>query len=265
MVFLINEEEEIILEESEDKPEKKKRAPRKKKVAEEPVEEEAEESEDSSGELPGGLIEEQMPQVIVLSPPVSQPQQEEKPKVRVIGLIGNVDEDRAAEVIYGMLLMQKTSKKQVLVDEEDPSKGVETVCEPFDMIISTFGGSAFEMLGIYDMMRKTRDECEIGTHGVGKVMSAGVLLLAAGTKGKRKIGENCRVMIHSVIGGSHGAIHDLENEMEEIKWMQDRYISILARETDMTEKYIKNLLKRKVNVYLNAKEAVELGIADIIV
>ena len=260
MVFLINEEEEIILEEPEDKPEKKKRATRKKKAPEEPqVEEEAEEQED----MP--LDEGQMPQVIVLSPPVAQPQQEDKPKVRVIGLIGNVDEDRAAEVIYGMLLMQKTSKKQVLVDEEDPSKGVETVCEPFDMIISTFGGSAFEMLGIYDMMRKTREECEIGTHGVGKVMSAGVLLLAAGTKGKRKIGENCRVMIHSVIGGSHGAIHDLENEMEEIKWMQDRYISILAKETDMTEKYIKNLLKRKVNVYLNAEEAVELGIADVIV
>ena len=260
MVFLINEEEEIIMEESEDKPEKKKRATRKKKAPEEPqVEEEVSEEE----ELP--ITEEQMPQVIVLSPPVAQPQQEDKPKVRVIGLIGNVDEDRAAEVIYGMLLMQKTSKKQVLVDEEDPSKGVETVCEPFDMIISTFGGSAFEMLGIYDLMRTTREECEIGTHGVGKVMSAGVLLLAAGTKGKRKIGENCRVMIHSVIGGSHGAIHDLENEMEEIKWMQDRYISILARETDMTEKYIKNLLKRKVNVYLNAKEAVELGIADIIV
>ena len=260
MVFLINEEEEIIMEESEDKPEKKKRATRKKKAPEEP---QAEEEVSEEEELP--ITEEQMPQVIVLSPPVAQPQQEDKPKVRVIGLIGNVDEDRAAEVIYGMLLMQKTSKKQVLVDEEDPSKGVETVCEPFDMIISTFGGSAFEMLGIYDMMRKTREECEIGTHGVGKVMSAGVLLLAAGTKGKRKIGENCRVMIHSVIGGSHGAIHDLENEMEEIKWMQDRYISILARETDMTEKYIKNLLKRKVNVYLNAKEAVELGIADIIV
>ncbi len=262
MVFLINEDEEVILEQPEEKAEpKKKRARKTKSKEEEPAEEPSEEEEGL--ELPEGM--EQMPQVIVLSPPVAQPQQEDKPKVRVIGLIGNVDEDKAAEVIYGMLLMQKTSRKQVLVDEEDPTKGVESVCEPFDFIISTFGGSAFDMLGIYDMMRKTREECEIATHGVGKVMSAGVLLLAAGTKGKRKIGENCRVMIHSVIGGSHGAIHDLENEMEEIKWMQDRYISILARETDMTEKYIKNLLKRKVNVYLNAEEAVELGIADIIV
>ena len=208
-------------------------------------------------------LPEGMPQVIVLSPPVTQI--EDKPKVRVIGMIGNVDEDKAAEVIYGMLLMKKTSTKKVLVDEDDPTKGLEVVCEPFEIIISTYGGSAFEMLGIYDMMRQVKEDCEISTHGIGKVMSAGVLLLAAGTKGKRKIGENCRVMIHSVIGGSHGAIHDLENEMEEIKWMQDRYIKILASETSMTERYIKNLLKRKVNVYLNAEEAVELGIADIIV
>jgi len=255
VVFLINEDDEVITEKLEEEGAKTE--------VDAPAEKESgEESEEVS--VDDLLGDEKIPQVIVLSPPVAD-QRDDKPKVRVIGLIGGVDEDKAAEVIYGMLLMKKTSAKQVLVDEEDPTKGVKTECQPFDMIVSTFGGSAFEMLGIYDMMRQTRDECEIHTHGVGKVMSAGVLLLAAGTKGKRKISENCRVMIHSVIGASHGAIHDLENEMEEIKWMQERYIKILARETDMTEKYIKNLLKRKVNVYLNAEQAVELGIADIIV
>jgi ATP-dependent protease ClpP protease subunit len=33
----------------------------------------------------------------------------------------------------------------------------------------------------------------------------------------------------------------------------------------MSEKYLKKLLSRKVNVYLNAEEAVELGIADEII
>ena len=33
----------------------------------------------------------------------------------------------------------------------------------------------------------------------------------------------------------------------------------------MTKKQLKNMLERKVNVYLSAEEAVELGIADIIV
>ena len=69
-------------------------------------------------------------------------------------------------------------------------------------------------------------------------------------------------MIHSVIGGHSGAIHSLENEMEEVRWIQDQYINALVEETNMTKKYLKKLLERKVNVYLTAQEAVELGIAD---
>jgi ATP-dependent Clp protease protease subunit len=173
-----------------------------------------------------------------------------------------------------MLSMHNTAEQEVLVDEEDPGKGTQTVVSPFEMIISTYGGSAVEMFGIYDMMRRIRQDCPIHSTAIGKVMSAGVLLLAAGTKGEgvlllaagtkgeRRIGANCRVMIHDVKGGSMGDVTDLENEFAEIKWIQERYIKILAAETDMTENYIKKLIKKKVNVYISAQEAVELGIAD---
>ena len=122
-----------------------------------------------------------------------------------------------------------------------------------------------DMFAIYDVMRLMREECDITTFGIGKVMSAGVLLLAAGTKGKRKIGANCRVMLHSVIGGSQGPIHSLENEMDEIRWIQDQHVKCLVEETNMSSRHLKKLLGRKVNVYLNAEEAVELGIADEVV
>jgi len=93
-------------------------------------------------------------------------------------------------------------------------------------------------------------------------MSAGVLLLAGGTKGHRKIGKNCRVMVHGVTGGHIGSIHNLENEMDEVRWLQDRYITALVEETDMTKSFLKKLIERKVNVYLTAEEAVEYGMAD---
>ena len=57
----------------------------------------------------------------------------------------------------------------------------------------------------------------------------------------------------------------LENELQEIKYTQEQYIKLLARETDMTVSYIKKLINRKINVYLTAAEAVELGIADEVV
>jgi ATP-dependent Clp protease protease subunit len=110
-----------------------------------------------------------------------------------------------------------------------------------------------------------REDCDIKTYGLGKVMSAGVLLLAAGTKGQRSIGKNCRIMLHSIRGDQWGALHNLENEMEEMRWIQEQHIDALVQETDMTKRHLKKLLDRKVNVYLDAKEAVEYGIADIIV
>jgi ATP-dependent protease ClpP protease subunit len=71
-------------------------------------------------------------------------------------------------------------------------------------------------------------------------------------------------MIHSVISGNHGSIHNLENEMDEIRWIQDRYIEAMVSETNMSKIHLKKILNRKVNAYFTAEEAVELGIADII-
>ena len=96
-------------------------------------------------------------------------------------------------------------------------------------------------------------------------MSAGVLLLSAGTKGKRKIGKNCRVMIHSVMGGNHGSLHNMINEIEAIEQLQDMYCDALIAETKLTRVKLKKMIERKVNVYLSAEEAVELGIADEII
>lgn len=141
----------------------------------------------------------------------------------------------------------------------------ESNLKPIEFYISTYGGNADDMFALYDIMRQVKKDSEIHTIGMGKVMSAGVLLLAAGTKGKRKIGKYCRVMIHSVIGGSHGSLPNLANEMEAIQQIQKDYSEALITETNMSSKQLQDLLERKVNVYLSAQEAVDLGIADIII
>ena len=47
--------------------------------------------------------------------------------------------------------------------------------KPITFYVSTWGGDALGMFGIYDLMRTVREECPIETFGLGKVMSAGVL------------------------------------------------------------------------------------------
>ncbi len=177
-----------------------------------------------------------------------------EPDLRIIGLFADVHEEKIAELIHGLLVLDEMNK----LAKEDKKK-------PIEFYISTYGGNADDMFGLYDVIRQVKETSEIHTVGLGKVMSAGVLLLASGTKGKRKIGKNCRVMIHSVMGGNHGSLHNMMNELEAIEQLQDMYCDALIAETKLTRAKLKKMIERKVNVYLSAEEAVELGIADIII
>ena len=189
----------------------------------------------------------------------------EKEPLRKLGIIGDIAEEQTSEIIYGMLSLHDSREKESLKDPNDPESETEKVSQPFEMIISTNGGDAREMFAIYDMMRHIRKDCDIETLGIGKVMSAGVPLLAAGTKGKRRIGKYCRIMLHNVSAGSIGAIPQMQNELKEVEKIQKQYIEILAAETSMTEKQIKRLINKNVNVYLSAEEALKLGIVDEII
>ena len=186
------------------------------------------------------------------------------PEFRLTGIYGDVTEDKCSEAIYGLYALHHTGKKMELEDPEDLESDIIETYRPIDFIISTHGGQAAEMCSVYDAIRSIRDKTPVHTVGLGKVMSAGVLLLACGTKGKRKIGSSCRVMIHGVVAGQHGYISDMENEFSETKFIQKMYVKALARETNMDEKYIRRLMNKKKNVYIDAEEAVRLGIADII-
>ena len=172
------------------------------------------------------------------------------PENRSIMLVGDVNEEKSADLISALLVLSQDKP----ADQER--------AEDIKLYISTYGGSAHEMFGVYDVMNFCKEFCDIQTIGIGKIMSAGTLLLAAGTKGKRLLGKNCQVMIHSVNGGSIGELHNLENEMEQIKNLQDMYIQSLSSETSMTKRQIQRLINRKVNVYLSSKEAIEKGLAD---
>tara|TARA_R110000824_G_scaffold70902_3_gene181769 strand:+ start:8138 stop:8821 length:684 start_codon:yes stop_codon:yes gene_type:complete len=196
----------------------------------------------------------QMPTKDELDAALQQMMPKKEPELRTIGMFGDVTEDKVSEIIHVLVYLNECNKL-LPVDKQLPT----------EFYLSTYGGSADDMFALYDVMKQIRKETEIHTFGLGKVMSAGVLLLASGTKGKRRIGKNCRVMIHSVIAGNHGPLHNLVNEMEAIQQLQEIYIDCLVEETNMTKEQLKDMLAKKVNIYLTAEEAVKLGIADIIV
>ena len=187
-------------------------------------------------------------------------------KIRALSLFGDLNEEQVEGICHSLLLLKETGREEIYEDAEDIDSPIkEIIYKPIDFYISTWGGDALGMFAVYDLMRVIREEYDINTFGLGKVMSAGVLLLAAGTKGNRKIGKHTRIMFHSVRAGHTGTVHSLENDIKETKWIQRQHIEALVTETKMTKAYIKRMLNRKVDVYLNAAQAIKLGIADIIV
>ena len=183
----------------------------------------------------------------------------EEMESRTMLLQGNLDEEKAGEVLSGFLaLADLKPPKQNLKEGEMPY-------DPITLYISTYGGSADEMFGLFDIMNNCKKSCVIETVGVGKVMSAGTLLLAAGTKGHRKITKNCRVMLHQVSAGTFGPLFNMTTEIDAIQSLQESYISAMVSCTNLSKRKLKSLLNERVNVYLTAEEAVDYGIADIII
>lgn len=169
---------------------------------------------------------------------------EEEPGVRIISLYGPVDEELIEKTITSMMALSYM--------------GDDTI----QMIISTGGGLATEMFALYDVMRNIREDIEIVTLGLGKVMSAGVLLLAAGTKGKRKIGKHTRVMIHGMKTDLGGYLNDIKNDYDELRAIEKVYIDALSKETNMTKTKLRELFAERRDIFISAEEAVEYGIAD---
>ena len=180
------------------------------------------------------------------------------PEQRVLGIYGDINEENTQEFLIGLLHCHHTC-------EGPPDEDGTIASLPVEFYISTGGGNVAEMFAIYDMMRMVREDCPIHTFGIGKVMSAGVLLLASGTKGERRIGKHSRIMLHRVLTGESGSLHNIEASLKEAEIMEQMMFDALVEESNLTRKQLKKIVSKNLDAYFSAEEAVEMGIADIVV
>jgi len=165
---------------------------------------------------------------------------------RNVFLHGAVDEASIASVVAQLLHLAEENRKK-----------------PIYLVVSTYGGSIDEMFTLYDTIKFLL--CPVHTVGLGKVMSAGVLLLAAGVKGHRLMGARARIMMHSASGASMGNVFEVENEARELRRLHELAIDMLVAETKMKRPEVEAIMDPKVDRYLMPEEAVRLGIVDRII
>jgi ATP-dependent Clp protease protease subunit len=137
------------------------------------------------------------------------------------------------------------------LQSEDPDKDIE-------MYINTPGGEVPAGLAIYDTMQLIKPE--VRTFCVGKSVSMGAILLAGGAKGKRAALPNSRVMIHQPLGGTYGAVSDVDIFTRELLRTRDRINEIMAYHTGQDVETIKRDTER--DRWMTADEAKEYGIVD---
>ncbi len=162
-------------------------------------------------------------------------------KERIIWLGSEVRDDNSNEIAAKLLLLAADDDKKDIY-----------------LYINSPGGSITAGMAIYDTMQYVPND--IVTVGIGMAASMGQLLLTAGTKGKRYITPNARVLLHQPHGGFGGTSSDIQTQAALILDMKKRLAEITAAQTGKTVEQINEDGDR--DRWFNAQEALDYGFVD---
>lgn len=134
--------------------------------------------------------------------------------------------------------------------------------EIIPIFICSFGGSVYNCLAMRDLIKSSNKK--VATIAVGKAMSAGAALLAAGTKGMRFSSPNTTIMIHEVSSGAWGKNSEIQVSAQETERVNELMLMHLSGDAGKSvEIFKKKFIKLKnADWFLTSEEALKLGIID---
>jgi ATP-dependent Clp protease, protease subunit len=148
-------------------------------------------------------------------------------------------------------------KAQLLyLEQMDPEKDIK-------IYIDCPGGSVYSGLGLLDTMEYVTPD--ISTVNTGLAASMAAVLLACGTKGKRKSLKRSRTMIHQPLSASYGysQASDMEIEAKEVNSIKRELYEILSDKTGQKFDRIEKDSDR--DYWMNSEETLKYGIIDEII
>lgn len=161
---------------------------------------------------------------------------------RIIFMGVQVDDTSADDIMAQLLVLES----------QDPDRDVV-------LYINSPGGSMTAMTAIYDTMQYIKPDVQ--TVCLGQAASAAAVLLAAGTKGKRLMLPNARVLIHQpAMGQDFGKATEIEIQAKELLRMREWLEETLAKHTDQDVERIRKDIE--TDTILTAQQALEYGMVD---
>jgi ATP-dependent Clp protease protease subunit len=185
--------------------------------------------------------------------------------------VKNLNEFNAEERIDIALLENSVFFLSGEIEEENVEKCIKWIAyedlnpnheKILTLYVNSTGGDLYQAFALIDIMNSSVHK--IRTIGIGTVMSAAFLIVAAGTRGERYVAHNTSCMCHQFSSGTDGKYHDLKAEMKETELLNTKMVDVLAAATKQVPSYVKKRLLPPTDVYMTAQEMVEHGAADYI-
>ena len=160
---------------------------------------------------------------------------------RILFLAGPISERSASIIIMQLLYLQSVQREKDI-----------------NLYINSAGGLVDQTLAIYDTMQFL--VCDVATYCIGQAASGAAIVLAAGTKGKRYMLPNAKIMLHQPYSGITGQAEDIRIQAEEVLRDKRRLIEILSAATGQSAEKLEQETER--DRFMSAEEAIEYGIVD---
>tara|TARA_Y100001970_G_C14121893_1_gene796773 strand:- start:427 stop:1011 length:585 start_codon:yes stop_codon:yes gene_type:complete len=165
-------------------------------------------------------------------------------KDRIVMLDTEVSQPSASLIVAQFLFLES----------QNPDK-------PINFYINSPGGSVTAGMSIYDTMQFIKSP--IYTIVMGQAASMASLLAAAGAPGHRSMLPYARHMIHQPLGTARGQASDVEIQYKELNYWKETLTLIYEEHTKTKYAKLKKDMDR--DNFMNAKEAIEYGLADTII
>lgn len=130
------------------------------------------------------------------------------------------------------------------------------------LYVNTPGGDLYQTFALIDIMRSSKHP--IRTIGLGNIMSGGFLIFVCGTKGERYIAANAGIMCHQLSDDITDKYHDIKSAVKEVENCNAKMVKVLRDATGLSALKIQSKLLPASDVYLTAKELIQLNAADYI-
>jgi ATP-dependent protease ClpP protease subunit len=187
------------------------------------------------------------------------PMMQSEYKNRVLNLFGDFNRDTISKMMEKCLKWEEEDAEilykhsQQIRQLSDPRQ----LLKPIILNINSPGGNVDELIALVDMLESM--PAPVITRAYGLIASCGFVLFCIGDE--RYVGPNASIMYHELSYGIWGKDSEIKNYHEYASKLQKRIDRLIKNKTGITLKKLNEWKTNTHDKWLDAEEAVDLGIA----